>query len=73
MDEERRLFYVVVTRAKDELYMFTPQMQKTAQGGVFPVDPSLFVKEIPPELADRRRIYSPPPVYSDRRYGRNYF
>ncbi len=73
MDEERRLFYVVVTRAKDELYLYSPQMRKSADGGVFPVDASIFIKEIPPELAARRRIYSPPPAYNDRRYGRGYF
>ena len=63
MDEERRLFYVVVTRAKDRLYLFVPQMRKMADGGIFPVDPSQFVKEIPPELYIGRRIQSAPPAY----------
>ena len=55
-DEERRLFYVAVTRAKDKLYLFSPQVRKTADGGMFPVDPSVFVKEIPADLVERRRV-----------------
>ena len=66
LDEERRLFYVAVTRAKDELYMFTPSMRKTPEGGMFPVDPSIFVKEIPTHLLNVRRVMSPP---SDFGYG----
>ena len=70
MDEERRLFYVVVTRAKDKLYMFVPQMRKMADGGIFPVDPSQFVKEIPPQLYSCIRVQSAPPAYGG--YGGGY-
>ena len=56
LDEERRLFYVVVTRAKDTLYLFVPQVRKMADGGMFPVPPSTFVKEIPPELLSPLRF-----------------
>ena len=56
LDEERRLFYVAVTRAKDKLFMYTPQMRKMADGGMFPLDPSEFVKEIPAELVEQRRV-----------------
>ena len=55
MDEERRLFYVVVTRAKDQLFLFTPAMRMTSDQGVYLVEPSLFVKEIPEELLTVRR------------------
>ena len=63
MDEERRLFYVVVTRAKDQLYLFAPQMRKMTDGGMFPVDPSVFVKEIPPELVVMKRVMDYPDAY----------
>ena len=63
MDEERRLFYVVVTRAKDQLYLFSPQMRKAPDGGIFPIEPSMFVKEIPPELVNLRRVMSAPDGY----------
>ena len=56
LDEERRLFYVVVTRAKDSLYLFVPQVRKMADGGMFPVPPSMFVKEIPKELLSPLRF-----------------
>ena len=56
-DEERRLFYVVVTRAKDQLFLFSPQMRRMADGGIFPVEPSVFVKEIPPELVNIKKTY----------------
>lgn len=63
MDEERRLFYVVVTRAKDQLYLFTPQTRKMTDGGMFPVDPSIFVKEIPSELVIMKRVMDFPDAY----------
>ena len=56
--EERRLFYVVVTRAKDRLHLYTPMIRKMADGGVFPVEPSIFVKEIPPALVESKRVAS---------------
>ena len=62
--EERRLFYVAVTRAKDRLYMCVPKAKKTADGGLFPVDPSTFVREIPRELVEEQTLYS-----ADRGYG----
>ncbi len=50
-DEERRLFYVAVTRAREKLVMIVPRERKTADGGVFPVEPSRFVTAIPDGLA----------------------
>ena len=72
--EERRLFYVVVTRAKDKLYLFSPSMRKMSDGGMFPVEPSMFVKEIPPALVQARRVmsYDTPYQQPRRPYGGGY-
>jgi DNA helicase-2/ATP-dependent DNA helicase PcrA len=69
-DEERRLFYVAVTRAKDRLAMMSPEMRHTPDGGEFAVRKSIFVSEIPKELVDLRRIV---PAYpsSSGGYGRS--
>ena len=64
LEEERRLFYVVVTRAKDHLYMFSPQMRKMTDGGMFPIEPSVFVRDIPPELITVKRVTGLPEAYS---------
>lgn len=64
MDEERRLFYVVVTRAKDRLILVSPSMRKMSDGGVFPVEPSMFVKEIPEDMLMIKRV-SFTPSYSN--------
>jgi DNA helicase-2/ATP-dependent DNA helicase PcrA len=49
-DEERRLFYVAVTRAEDELYITYPQLQiQRGKGGVFRLDQSRFLFEINPK------------------------
>ena len=70
MDEERRLFYVAVTRAKDHLYLFSPEVRKMADGGAFPVDPSVFVREIPPSLVVSHRVSGFPDAYDRGGYGR---
>ncbi len=56
--EERRLFYVAVTRAKDELYMFAPTVRSKPEGGIYPVEISRFLRDIPKELVTKRAIYS---------------
>ncbi len=71
LDEERRLFYVVVTRAKDRLYLFSPQMRQNPEGGSYPVEPSMFVKEIPKNLVQVRNVPSYPAAYSGG-YGYGY-
>ena len=52
--EERRLFYVAVTRAKDELVLCAPEMRRTRDGGVFFCRPSRFIKELPRGLTRER-------------------
>lgn len=49
IDEERRLFYVGVTRAKKRLVM-TRCQQRKKNGAVRPVTPSRFLLEIPKDL-----------------------
>lgn len=63
LDEERRLFYVAVTRAKDRLYLSVPRSKKTADGGMCPVEPSQFVREIPPEMYNEHEVRSVSPAY----------
>ncbi|NQT91701.1 MAG: UvrD-helicase domain-containing protein, partial [Lentisphaerae bacterium] len=48
--EERRLFYVAVTRAKDELCMSAPEVRRARDGSVTYYRPSRFLEEIPREL-----------------------
>jgi DNA helicase-2/ATP-dependent DNA helicase PcrA len=48
--EERRLFYVAVTRAKDYLWLCVPRMRKARDGGIQMCLPSRFIDEIDPEL-----------------------
>ena len=51
--EERRLFYVCVTRAKDELYLCSPRSRRTRDGATMPQNPSRFLAELPPILLQR--------------------
>lgn len=54
--EERRLFYVAVTRAKDDLYLCVPRLRQTKDGGLTYYSPSRFLREIPPELVRKREL-----------------
>ncbi len=58
--EERRLFYVAVTRARDDLVLCAPSMRYTRDGGAFQCKPSRFIKELPKGLLSER--------YGFRRY-----
>jgi DNA helicase-2/ATP-dependent DNA helicase PcrA len=52
-EEERRLFYVAVTRARNELYLSYPLIRKGFSGDGFELQqPSRFLGEIPPELIE---------------------
>jgi DNA helicase-2/ATP-dependent DNA helicase PcrA len=46
-EEERRLFYVAVTRAKDELYLAYPMMQEERDQARLLMRPSRFLDELP--------------------------
>jgi DNA helicase-2/ATP-dependent DNA helicase PcrA len=55
-EEERRLFYVAVTRAKNELYISYPRVaSRPGPGGVM-LQPSRFLMELPSDLYDELRI-----------------
>jgi DNA helicase-2/ATP-dependent DNA helicase PcrA len=52
-EEERRLFYVAVTRARNELYLSYPLVRKGFSGDGFELQqPSRFLGEIPTELIE---------------------
>ncbi len=52
LEEERRLFYVAITRAKDELYLTYPHMRLSGGYGDVFQRPSRFLKEIPDVLVE---------------------
>ena len=65
MMEERRLFYVGITRAKNHLYLLHAQ-NRSAFGSAEPAIPSRYLEDIPPDMLDgsqpsrtRRRVGSP--------------
>jgi DNA helicase II / ATP-dependent DNA helicase PcrA len=51
MAEERRLFYVGITRAKDRLYLVRAE-SRGMYGGYDYAEPSRFLQDIPPELVN---------------------
>ena len=51
--EERRLFYVAVTRAEDRLYLCSPEVRRQRDGGIIFLDPSRFLSEVPPHLLQK--------------------
>lgn len=53
--EERRLFYVAMTRAEDSLHLCLPTMRKARDGSVQYCTPSRFLGEIPTDLLSGRR------------------
>lgn len=56
LEEERRLFYVAVTRAKDELYLTYPIVRFTRGEGATMMQESRFIGEIPKELLEEWRL-----------------
>jgi len=58
LEEERRLFYVAVTRAKDELYLSYPIVRAVASGGDWMQQPSRFLGAIPSTLREEWNLRS---------------
>ena len=56
VEEERRLFYVAVTRACDELYLTWPYMRLNAGYGDMFQRPSRFLLEVPTDLMEKWEI-----------------
>jgi DNA helicase-2/ATP-dependent DNA helicase PcrA len=52
LEEERRLFYVAITRARDELHLTYPHMRLNAGYGDVFQRPSRFLNEIPSNLVE---------------------
>ena len=71
MEEERRLFYVAITRARDKLYITSCKQRRKMQS-VVECAPSPFLDEIPAHLVEytrRIRLWKPrekPPAISPR-------
>ncbi len=55
-EEERRLFYVAVTRAKDELYLTHPEWRTGSHANSFFQKQSRFIDELPSDAYVRWRI-----------------
>jgi len=53
LEEERRLFYVAVTRAKNEVALVYPMLARDRYGVDVILEPSRFVKELPDEVFER--------------------
>ncbi len=58
IDEERRLFYVALTRAKDQVYLTNCQT-RFMYGHYMMNSDSQFIDEIDPDYLDRRGMYQP--------------
>ncbi len=56
VEEERRLFYVAVTRAKNELYISYPKVASRAGPGGMLLTPSRFLLELPSDLYETLKI-----------------
>lgn len=55
-EEERRVFYVALTRAKDELYLCYPIMDNRWYDGAIVKRPSLFIQELPENAYEKWEI-----------------
>ena len=55
MEEERRLCYVGITRARQKLYLTNTRM-RTMYGKLKPYTPSRFLKEIPSDLVQQIEV-----------------
>ena len=52
-EEERRLFYVAVTRAQQELYLVFPVLARDRMQMDILMEPSRFIRELPPDIFEK--------------------
>lgn len=64
-EEERRLFYVAATRAKDELYLTYPRMRSSANYGDVYQSPSRFLSDFSRDVCNMWKVKAPDP-YENR-------
>ncbi|MFT6179323.1 MAG: DNA helicase-2/ATP-dependent DNA helicase PcrA [Paracoccaceae bacterium] len=57
-EEERRLFYVALTRSKDELYLTYPQINPKSYTGDIITRPSRFLEDCPEEMLETWEVGS---------------
>jgi DNA helicase-2/ATP-dependent DNA helicase PcrA len=56
LEEERRVFHVAVTRAKDELYLVVPQVYRNRSRNLVVMKPSRFLTEIGEDLTEQMEL-----------------
>ncbi|OHB63943.1 MAG: hypothetical protein A2168_08890 [Planctomycetes bacterium RBG_13_50_24] len=56
LEEERRVFHVAVTRAKDELYLVVPQLYRNRSRSLIMMKPSRFLTEVAQDLTEHMEL-----------------
>jgi DNA helicase-2/ATP-dependent DNA helicase PcrA len=56
LEEERRVFHVAVTRAKDELYLVVPQLYRNRSRSLIMMKPSRFLTEVAQDLTEAMEL-----------------
>ncbi|MCU0304028.1 MAG: ATP-dependent helicase [Thermoanaerobaculales bacterium] len=59
LEEERRLFYVAVTRARDRLFLVRPELARDRYRVDVLLGPSRFLSELPDEVRERLVVAAP--------------
>ncbi len=65
LEEERRLFYVALTRAKDQLYLTFPMVNPKSYNGDFLCNPSRFLEDFPAEMVEEWEVGGEDPWSDD--------
>ncbi|MEO7100058.1 MAG: ATP-dependent helicase [Luteolibacter sp.] len=65
LEEERRLFYVAITRAKDDLYLTYPMMNPKSYTGDIICRPSRFLEDFPTEMVEEWNVGNSDPWSDD--------